>query len=146
MTNKILAAGSVALMGAGALIGAAPAHASITDADCGPIPTDAFLEVVDGEICNLTFDSQSATNWAFPTNVDRIAAVIIGGGAGIVLADSTGYAGGGGEVLYVNDVDTADIASMIIGGGGASSFSYGGAADGEDTVLGDQDRDWLGSC
>ena len=98
MTNKILAAGSVALVGAGSLLGATAAQA-YTEADCGTEPTGAFLSLINDDICSLTFNSTSDTDWTIPAGIDRLAAVLVGGGGGSVSFVGGGYAGGGGEVI-----------------------------------------------
>ena len=131
MNNKFLAAGSVALMGAGSLLGATPANA-FTEADCGTVPADAFLELLGEDICSVTFDINSETAWEVPAGIDRLAAVLIGGGGCSMQMSNTGYGGGGGEVIYIDDVDPADLADLTIGGPGNALPEL----DGGDTTLG----------
>ena len=117
MSNKILAAGSVALMGAGSFMGAAPANAFTVD-DCGTVPDGAFVSLLDGDVCSLTFIASSDTDWAVPSGIERLAAVLVGGGGRGVNDTSCGYGGGGGEVVYVSDVDPADVVDISVGIGG----------------------------
>ena len=135
MSNKILAAGSVALMGAGSFMGAAPAGA-IVEADCGEAPTNGFVWVVNDTICSVSLNMNSATDFTMPAGIDRLAALVIGAGGGSVSDGYAGYAGGGGEVLYVADVTVSDLNTIEIGHGGLSSTSYTGSTSGGDTTLG----------
>lgn len=143
MTSKILAAGSATLIGAASLLAAAPAHA-ITVADCGTVPDGAFVNLINGEVCTVLFNYNSETNWTAPNNVERIAAVLVGGGGGSVSFVGAGYGGGGGEVLYIDDVDPDDVVDIAVGEGG--TFANGG--DGEQTsfgpytALGGEHGDW----
>lgn len=131
MTTKFLAAGSVALVGAGSFLAATPAQA-YTTADCGTIPEGAFAAVLDGDVCSLTFIASSDTNWTVPSNIERLAAVLIGGGGLGSNQYGCGYGGGGGEVIYVSDVELADVVDISIGIGGNPIDS----SDGGNTVFG----------
>lgn len=131
MTQKILAAGSIALMGAGALLGATPANAA-TVADCGSVPDGAFVGLINDEICVVTFNLSSSTDWTVPDGIDRLAAVLVGGGGGSVSFVGVGYAGGGGEVIYVSDVDPADVVDIVVGEDGNITNN----GDGQDSSFG----------
>ena len=135
MTHKILAASSVALMGAGSLLGATAAQA-YTSADCGTQPIEAVTEIVDGNICQVTFNIPDDYLWYTPEGVDHISAIIIGGGA----AASTlgyGYGGGAGEVYFSDNVYPVDEGFVALQVGAGGTAVGGGDQDGEDSILED---------
>ena len=136
MTHKILAAGSVALMGAGSLLGASAAQA-YTEADCGAQPDSALTSLVGDDICQVTYYIPGEFTWDVPSGVDQIAAIVIGGGAGS-SAGVVGYGGGAGEVEFYNNVvlQGEDSVSVTVGSGGDSAVG-GWGDDGEDSVLSD---------
>lgn len=114
MPNRIVAASSVALMGAGSLLAATPA-AAYTSADCGTVPDGAFVSLINDNICSVTFNADSDTEWEVPAGIDRLAAVLVGSGGGGTSIAGCGYGGGGGEVIYIDDVDPADLTDLSVG-------------------------------
>ena len=141
MTNKILAAGSVALMGAGALVGAAPAQA-YTDADCA-IDDSNFMTGLVGDSTTLCYAiGLGASEYTFtaPEGTTAVEAILggAGGGAGTY---GYGYGGNAGEILFINDLDPADTLEITVGAGGASSDNNTGSA-GEDSILSSSTDDY----
>jgi hypothetical protein len=122
MTNKILAAGSVALMGAGALVGATPAFA-YTEAECGAAPAGGGINYEDG-YCEVYFSDAGSHTWEVPSNASELWALLIGGGGGASgrVAYSEGYAGGGGDVQFfdLSDLEPGTAIDVFTGAGGAS--------------------------
>ena len=124
MTNKFLAAGSVALMGAGALLGTSTAAHAYTSDDClDNAPDGAIVELLDGDICSMTVNTPGAFEWAPARLVDfdfALSMILVAGGGG-GSHDSYGYGGGGGEVYYLGNVwpDEGSPVSVYIGEGGA---------------------------
>lgn len=129
MSNKIIAAGSIALMGAGSLVGASAANA-YTVADCGE-HVDALVTLIDGEICDVRFFSNGEYEFTAPAGVTTVEAILVGAGdsatayrdEGNVTFD--GYAGNAGQVIFVDEVDTNDTHDVVIGvGAGAGLWEY----------------------
>jgi len=152
MTNKILAAGSVALIGTGSLLGATAAQAA-TVADCGTHP-GATVSLINGTICDVVYDEVGEFSFDAPAGVSAFEAVLIGGGAGAsketVTSDPTilvkrfGYSG---EMAYYTYSDVVGGLEVVVGAGGENEWSYtesGGptlyydeGTDGTNTVLGE---------
>ena len=122
MTHKFLAAGSVALMGAGSLLGASAAHAA-TEADCGE--HNALVTLMDGNICDVRIFSNGDYEFTAPAGVTAVEAIIVGAGDSATsyfnVSNSyfEGYAGDAGEVVFIDDVDP-DVTHEITIGIGAS--------------------------
>lgn len=117
MTNKILAAGSVALMGAGSLLGASAANA-YTVADCGE-HVDALVTLLDGNICDVRWFSNGEAEFTAPDGVTAVEAILVGAGDSAVSYFSggyfEGYAGHAGEVVFLDDVDPDATHELVIG-------------------------------
>lgn len=74
-----------------------------------------------------------------PVGVSKVAAVLVGAGAGGYHYGG-GYGGGGGEVVYVDSVVVAAPLGIVVGAGGAYGFKPGGgdntpATNGGSTTL-----------
>ena len=125
MTNKILAAGSVALMGAGALAGATPATA-VTAADCGTFD-GATVTLLDGKICDVVFDVPGEYSFKAPAGVTALEGVMIGAGAGGLGYDDgstvVGYGGHAGEIAFYDGVSTTTDWIVYVGMGGPAAYS-----------------------
>ncbi len=131
MNNKFLATGSVALMGAGSLLGASAAQA-YTDADCGEQSGMFITGLYEGteNVCfSVAFGAGDYTFQA-PEGSTAVEVVLSGSGGGASTA-GYGYAGGGGEVLFIDDLDITAEFSISLGEGG------GNAADGGDSTITD---------
>lgn len=128
MSEKFLAAGSVTLLAAGSLLGASSAQA-YTDADCG---TDLGLDLValiEG-ICYVTDMRTGEFVFTAPAGVETLEAILIGGGGGAASDEGTiGYAGGAGEVIFIDELDPAEPIDLYVGRGGAVGQA------GEDSIL-----------
>jgi hypothetical protein len=138
VTHKLIAAGSVALLGAGSLLGATAANA-FTVADCGATPAGGFIDHTDGH-CQLGFPAGEYT-WTTPANSSELWGLLIGGGGGassdLSPSPDSGYAGGGGEVEFVDltELDAGTELDILTGAGGLSTIDGSRAADGEPSVL-----------
>ncbi|MFM6968242.1 MAG: hypothetical protein ACKOWN_04865 [Microbacteriaceae bacterium] len=139
MSNKILAAGSVALMGAGSLLfGATPANAFGSD-ECGLAPGDGSIRYTDG-YCSLTFDEAGDHTWTVPSNASEVWAFIVGAGGGASgrVNVGEGYAGGGGDVQFydLSDEAAGTELDIYVGAGGTSvSDATTAAESGEDSSI-----------
>jgi hypothetical protein len=114
--NKFAALGSVTLMATGAAVTVSPANAVVL-ADCGT-HGNATVELINNSICSVTFSSAGAYTFTAPEGVTQLEALLVGAGAGSywILA---GYAGGAGEVLFVDELDPAVSHSGDLGAGGS---------------------------
>lgn len=122
MSNKIIAAGSVALVGAGSFPAAAPAQA-YTDADCGD-QTGMDITAIYGGTDDMCFSvAFGVGDYSFQAPANTVAVeVVISGAGGGASTEGYGYGGGGGEVLFIDDLDPAAVFDIYIGeGGGAAS-------------------------
>ena len=150
MTNKLLAAGSVALVGAGSLFGATAANA-FTASDCGTHP-DATVTLINGTICEVVYGTPGDYTFTAPSGVTAFEAVLIGGGAGSqketvtenpsALTQYFGYSG------WMNWYEYADVTgplAVTVGEGGTYEETLWtnsipdaviDGLDGEDSVLG----------
>ena len=135
MTHKILAAGSVALMGAGALVGASPAFAyTFTDADCDALAGPNIMSSVDTSnpnfdaVCTQIAFGPSDVTFTPPANLEELQVAIIGGGGG-ASHDAYGYGGNGGGVMFIDGLEPTQSFVVTIGDGGDPG------QDGENTVL-----------
>jgi hypothetical protein len=144
MKNKFLAAGSVALMGAGSFLGATAANA-ITVADCGDAPVGGVVSA-QGEYCQIYFANSGDYEWSIPDGATDVWALLIGagGGAGGRITFNEGYAGNGGDVQYqdLTDAAAADLVITIGAGGESDPDSGDNGSDGEDTFLSDGTTEW----
>jgi hypothetical protein len=144
MTNKILAAGSVALMGAGSLLGATAANA-FTVADCGDAPTGGVVSV-QGDYCQLYFANDGDYEWSIQDGATDVWALLVGagGGAGGRVSFNEGYAGNGGDVEYQDLADAASSDLVITVGTGGQSYplSVDTGSGGENTTLSDGTTTW----
>jgi hypothetical protein len=137
MTNKILAAGSVALMGAGALVGATPAQA-YTDADCGLDGTDYIGGLFDGttDVCWAIALGPGDYTFTAPANTVALEAVLggAGGGAG---SYGYGYGGNGGEIVFIDELEPTQTLEISLGAGGdgGAGGPLTAGADGEDSTI-----------
>lgn len=137
MSNKVLAAGSVALMGAGSLLGASAAQAA-TVADCGTYD-GATVTLIDGNLCDVVFDVPGEYSFTAPAGVTALEAVLIGGGAGSVKdsvtdpASETPRFGYGGWVAHFEYADLTEDVDVIVGAGGTVTY----IVDGETVTQGD---------
>jgi hypothetical protein len=140
MSEKLLAAGSATLIAAGSLLGATPAQAA-TAADCGTHP-GATVELLAGNVCSVTFDSEGDYDFTAPAGVTKLEALVIAAGSGAewCQADTMGYAGGAGEVLYVSNLVESAAQSVVVGtDDGADSelnSTVARGADGDDSGSG----------
>ena len=140
MTNKILAAGSVALMGAGSLLGTTAAGAA-TVADCGTFD-GAEVTLMDGDICDVVWTTPGTYSFKAPTGVTNLQGIFVGAGAGGLGYNdgsiTVGYGGDAGEVAFFDDIETSPEWTVHIGDGGEGAYStayntvtgnYGEASD-----------------
>lgn len=118
--KKFAALGSVTLMATGAAVTASPANAVVL-ADCGT-HGNATVELINNSICSVTFSSAGAYTFTAPEGVTQLEALLVGAGAGSIWL-LAGYAGGAGEVLFVDELDPAVPHSGRIGAGGFINLS-----------------------
>jgi hypothetical protein len=159
MTNKILAAGSVALMGAGSLLGATAAQAA-TAADCGT-HTGATVSLINGSICQVIYGTAGDYSFDAPAGVTAFEAVLIGGGAGsekeTVTEDPTSlrkFFGYGAYMEHYSYEDVTGALAVTVGEGGTYEEllwtnsivdTVIDGLDGEASELGEDSADGLGS-
>lgn len=95
-------------------------------------PTCGDATLIAPSICEIVM--YSSGTFTPPAGVTKLAAVLVGGGGG---ADqiATGYAGGGGEVTYVDSVALTGPLVVTVGAGGSLGTQTPGASDGGDTTL-----------
>ncbi len=135
VTSRILATVGLTAIGAGSAISGIPAYAAT---DCGDAPSGATVNSY-GSICEVVFDVAGDFSFTAPTTVSGAEAIIVGAGGGSTerSGGSVGYAGGGGEVLYIDSVDTSSPITISIGSGGAGGLNSGwDGDDGESSSLG----------
>lgn len=112
------------------VFGATPAIAAPDD--CSTVP--GATEIVSG-ICQVVITADGV--YTFPTTIDKLSAVVVGAGGGSYESDFIGaYGGGGGEVVYVDNVALGTPITVDVGTGGAAGAEATIAADGTDTVFG----------
>ena len=120
MSKNILKVAGIGLFALGSAVIASPATAAL--ADCGAEPTGGDLTWDSAtNVCTLTFDTEGEYSWT-PATVTGLQAIIAGAGGGANALNSTGYAGDGGRVLYVDLSEEVAGASLRIsvGDGGIS--------------------------
>ena len=117
--------------GAGALIAPAAmgSSAAFAATECG-----SGIEVTAG-ICQQAFTTPGSFTFSAPTGVTKVSAVLVGAGGGASFNVDLGYAGGGGEVLFVDAVEISSPVSFTVGTGGAAGNAADGS-NGTDSALG----------
>lgn len=120
---------------AGAGVIAAPlafaTPAAFATLDCG-----TGTEVSAG-ICEKAFTTPGDSTFTAPAGVTKLSAIIVGAGGGSVYNADGAYAGGGGEVVYVDSVSTTAAVDITVGAGGESDGNViGFAAAGGTSSLG----------
>jgi LPXTG-motif cell wall-anchored protein len=89
-----------------ATLAQAVSPASAADSKCSATP--GVIDVGNG-ICEITFPSNPIGYFAVPAGVNKLQALLVGGGSGA----SAGYTGTGGEVKVVNLATKGDITFNI---------------------------------
>jgi hypothetical protein len=151
MTNKLLAAGSVALVGAGSLLGATAAQAA-TAADCGT-HTGATVSLINGTICEVLYGTPGDYSFDAPAGVSAFEAILIAGGTGSekvtvteVPSALTKYWGYSGEINWYSYEDVTGALAVTVGEGGTYEETLWtnsipdtviDGLDGEDSELGE---------
>lgn len=116
------------LLLAGMVVPATTVGASFASSAC-PTSTPAATEVAPG-VCEVVMTESGV--FSAPAGIDKLAAVLVGGGGGATII-ATGYAGGGGEVTYVDSVDVESPVAVTIGSGGTGTLQGSNATNGGDT-------------
>lgn len=133
--NRSLAAVAT-LAVAGVLSVATPASA-LSLANCGTVEWPANMSV-HGSVCELKFPDGGDYSWTVRNGASDMYAMLIGGGGGAIVdvfaPTPYGFAGSGGEVVYV-DLTSATGGSVIDATVGAGGASGGSPTSGGDTVL-----------
>ena len=134
MNNKILAAGSVALMGASSLLGASAAQA-YTDEDCGDLNgmSFGFLLEEGGDVCAAIALGPGDFTFQAPAGTTAVEMIFVGAGGGAAQQASDGYGGNGGEILFIEGIDPSATFEFTLGAGGAAGGEVGN--DGELSTL-----------
>lgn len=136
MTLRTLGAVGLSAAALAAISGATPAFAA---PNCGVAPAGATLTVLSGTTCQIDFATVGAYNFTVPADSYGLQALLVGAGSGSANDQSTGYAGVGGLVRYVDYSGTVagDPIDIIVGAGGESSFrSIGDDGEPSTTTLG----------
>jgi len=132
MTNKLLAAGSVALMGAGTLLGATAANA-FTVAECESAPS-AGLPTAYDNYCEVAFlEGGDEYTFTTPAEYSDMWVMLVGAGGGASgNNDGNGYAGGGGDVQFfdLSEVDPGTDLDLEVGLGGSTNTNNDASGEG----------------
>jgi LPXTG-motif cell wall-anchored protein len=120
-----VAVGVLSLSGAGAFAAALPAYA----APACPATTPAATLIPGTDICEIRIGAPGGT-FTFPSSLVKVSAVLVGAGAaGFYESFSdAGYAGEGGQVVYIDAVALDVPHTVVVGAGGSSG-------DGGDTSI-----------
>lgn len=129
---------SAGFVGVGALglaaVGMAAPAAAVVVPGCGDVPVGTTATVTAG-VCQLDFTTAGSYNWTLPTGITGLHALLVGAGGGTYFTDtSNGYAGSGGEVLYIDYSSEAEGSAVAVnvGAGGQSSDDPDA---GDDTIV-----------
>lgn len=100
---------------------------------CGDAPSGAELTRA-GDVCQVAFTTAGESTWTVPSGLRAIHAVVVGAGGGAYGGPDAGYAGSGGEVVYVDlsDTQAGQEISLTVGAGGSSAEQ----GQGEGSALG----------
>jgi hypothetical protein len=120
----------VSLIAAPLAVMATPAFAA-GDA-CTAVDPGA-TEVVPG-VCELQFVEAGDFTFDAPSGVAKLSAVIVGAGGGSLTTPYDAYAGGGGEVIFVQTVDVSAPVEIEVGLGSDGSTASGGSSSVNDKV------------
>lgn len=118
-TGAIVGIGGLGLAVLGSASGAV---AALPVEGCGEVPADGAL-TRSGDLCQVEFSASGASSWTVPAGLTALHAVVAGGGGGAWVSGSNGYAGSGGDVLYVDltsQLGSAAAVTVQVGAGGAS--------------------------
>ena len=120
-------AAKIFAISAGAGVLAAPlafaSTAAFAAADCG-----TGTEVSAG-ICEQAFTTAGDSTFTAPSGVTKVSAIIVGAGGGAEYNSDGAYGGGGGEVLFVDNISTTSPVNLTVGAGGAADPGTDGEAD-----------------
>ena len=130
---------STALAGGTAVVAPAiffPAPGVAATTSCGGYA--GAVEVVDG-VCEYVFDEAGTYTFTAPETVSKVAAILVGGGGGGFVYEgfALAYAGGGGDVIYVDDI--SGETQIVVGAGGAPGNDGELGSAGTETRIGDGD-------
>ena len=129
--TRSAAVGVAAGLGAASLAGATAATAA---GECAAV-TGATL--LPGDVCQVVVTADGSVT--LPASLGKVSALVIGAGGGGSYSTNfaMAYGGGGGEVVYVDEVALGTPIAATIGLGGAADEDSGTAAgDGGDTTFG----------
>ncbi|MEO0049345.1 MAG: hypothetical protein RL556_677 [Actinomycetota bacterium] len=105
------------------------AQPALATATC-PVTVPASTLVAPG-ICEVTFTEGGDYTFDVPAGIEKVSAVLVGAGSGSTFNNYNAYGGGGGDVVYVDDVPLSATLNIHVGFGGA-------AGDGQDSQMGEQ--------
>jgi hypothetical protein len=132
LNKKYLAIGSVTLIASGSMLGASAAQA-VSLSDCGTHAGADVVAVVGGNICSVVYSTAGSFEFTAAAGITQLEAIVIGGG-GSSYQDASGYAGGGGEVVYISSLSPATTHNFEVGAGG--SFVAIPGSNGQPSSLG----------
>lgn len=124
--SSLAAASLVALIGSLILT---PSVASASDARCLVLDdglTGVVAESLDDFVCQVTFTQSQGAPWTLPSDATKLSVLGVGGGGGAFQNSSNGfaYAGGGGQLNFVDTVNLVNRDfTVTIGSGGANVSS-----------------------
>ena len=142
MTNKILAVSSVALMGAGALLGTVSPANALFESECEPALGDEFmfgLQSGESDICVASIGGAGSATFKAPAGTTALEVIFVGAGGGGAQEASNGYGGNGGEILFIEEIDPSATLEFSIGAGGAPGGTVGGDGELSTLVIGQDD-------
>lgn len=93
----------------------------------------AASEVIPG-VCEVQFVEAGTFTFSAPSGVAKLSAIVVGAGGGYVSGGPDAYAGGGGEVLFIETVDFSAPVDIEVGLGSDGSTASGGSSSVNDKV------------
>ena len=146
---------AISAASAAALVPMAFVPMSSASAASGCLDTGwASTKIADG-LCQVIFDVAGDYTFTAPAEITELAAVLVGGGGGGVGIynqednEYGAYAGGGGEVIFVDQVDFSSPLEIEVGAGGAGYLGeeqLTGDPNGGTTTLGENEASGGGSA
>ncbi len=101
-------------------------------ADCTAVDPSATEVLPD--ICEIQYPETGEYTFTAPAGVTKLSAVIVGAGGARSTAEFGNYAGGGGAVVYVSQVDVSAPIDVVVGMGAQTSDAAGTASSVNDDV------------
>lgn len=101
--------------------------ANATD-DCASVPGAAL--VAEG-ICEVSFTEAGSVSFQAPEGVTKISAVLVGAGGGGFADGAEAYGGGGGSIVFIDEVELSQQVEVVVGHGGEGATGSDASSGGE---------------